>query len=120
MGRALILDATEQLVVSEGYASVTTWRVAGMIGLTAALVHYYFATTDDLLVATSGGRWNDTMSVSDKHSSRIGRCTHYGIFILILIAWHWVSGSCNGQSSQRRALRTTRIVGTTGNVRTGT
>jgi AcrR family transcriptional regulator len=39
-------------MVSEGYASVTTRRVAGMIALTAALVHYYFATTDDLLVAT--------------------------------------------------------------------
>jgi AcrR family transcriptional regulator len=52
VSRALILDATERLMVSEGYASVTTRRVASMIGLTAALVHYYFATTDDLLVAT--------------------------------------------------------------------
>ena len=51
MSRKLILDATERLMVSEGYASVTTRRVASMIGLTAALVHYYFPTTEDLLVA---------------------------------------------------------------------
>jgi AcrR family transcriptional regulator len=50
--RALLLDATERLMVSEGYASVTTRRVASIAGLTAALVHYYFRTTDDLLLAT--------------------------------------------------------------------
>lgn len=38
-------------MISEGYASVTTRRVAGIVGLTPALVHYYFPTTDDLLVA---------------------------------------------------------------------
>lgn len=39
-------------MVLEGYASVTTRRVASMVGLTAALVHYYYPTTEDLLVAT--------------------------------------------------------------------
>jgi AcrR family transcriptional regulator len=38
-------------MVSEGYASVTTRRVASTVGLTPALVHYYFPTTEDLLVA---------------------------------------------------------------------
>jgi AcrR family transcriptional regulator len=38
-------------MVAEGYAAVTTRRVASMVGLTAALVHYYFPTTEDLLVA---------------------------------------------------------------------
>ena len=52
MTRALLLDATERLMISEGYASVTTRRVAGLVELTPALVHYYFPTTDDLLVAT--------------------------------------------------------------------
>ena len=37
ISRALILDATEQLMVSEGYAAVTTRRVASLVGLTAAL-----------------------------------------------------------------------------------
>jgi AcrR family transcriptional regulator len=39
-------------MVLEGYASVTTRRVAGIVGQTAALVHYYYPTTEDLLVAT--------------------------------------------------------------------
>jgi AcrR family transcriptional regulator len=49
--KALLLDATERLMVLEGYAAVTTRRVASKVGLTAALVHYYFPTTDDLLLA---------------------------------------------------------------------
>lgn len=38
-------------MVTEGYAAVSTRRVASEVGLTAALVHYYFPTTGDLLVA---------------------------------------------------------------------
>jgi AcrR family transcriptional regulator len=49
--RTLILDTTEKLIVEEGYAAVTTRRVAERAGLKAPLVHYYFKTTDDLLVA---------------------------------------------------------------------
>ena len=49
--RGVLLDATERLMVLEGYAAVTTRRVAGEVGLTAALVHYYFPKTDDLLLA---------------------------------------------------------------------
>jgi AcrR family transcriptional regulator len=49
--RGVLLDATEQIMVTEGYAAVTTRRVASKVGLTAALVHYYYPTTEDLLVA---------------------------------------------------------------------
>jgi AcrR family transcriptional regulator len=47
----LLLDATEKLILAEGYAAVTTRRVAKEVGLTPALIHYYFPKTDDLLVA---------------------------------------------------------------------
>jgi AcrR family transcriptional regulator len=46
-----LLDATEELMLAEGYAAVSTRRVAKKVGPTPALVHYYFPTTDDLLVA---------------------------------------------------------------------
>ena len=49
--RELILDATELLMLREGYAAVTARRVAAEGGLTAPLVHYYYRTTDDLLLA---------------------------------------------------------------------
>ncbi len=49
--RALILDATEQLMRDEGYAAVSTRRVATQAGLKPSLVHYYFPTTEDLLLA---------------------------------------------------------------------
>lgn len=50
--RVRLLEVTEKLMLEEGYAAVTTRRVAKEIGLTPALVHYYFPTTDDLLIAT--------------------------------------------------------------------
>lgn len=61
--RALILNATEQLIRTEGYAAVSTRRVAAQAGLKPSLVHYYFPTTDDLLLALSrlGAEESDRM-----------------------------------------------------------
>jgi AcrR family transcriptional regulator len=49
--RALLLDAAERLMLEEGYAAVGIRRVAREIGVTPALVHYYFRTLDDLFLA---------------------------------------------------------------------
>jgi AcrR family transcriptional regulator len=49
--RAPILDAAEALMREEGYGAVSTRRVATRAGLKPSLVHYYFPTTDDLLIA---------------------------------------------------------------------
>jgi len=51
--RAVILEATEQLILEDGYAAVSTRKVAARAGLKPSLVHYYFPTTDDLLLAVS-------------------------------------------------------------------
>lgn len=49
--RAVLLDATEQLMLEEGYAAVTSRRVAARAGLKPQLVHYCFRTMDDLFLA---------------------------------------------------------------------
>jgi TetR/AcrR family transcriptional regulator, regulator of autoinduction and epiphytic fitness len=49
--RALILDTTERLMVEEGYAAVSTRRIALELGLNAATIHYYYPTTDDVFIA---------------------------------------------------------------------
>jgi AcrR family transcriptional regulator len=49
--RALLLDATETLMLDEGYAAVSSRRVAATADVKPALVHYYFPTMDDLFVA---------------------------------------------------------------------
>ena len=49
--RTAILDATEQVMIEEGYAAASTRRVAARAGLKPSLVHYYFPTTEDLHVA---------------------------------------------------------------------
>src|SRR5581483_3508955 len=48
--RSVLLDAAEQLMLREGYAAVTSRRVAAEAGLKHQLVHYYFATMDDLFL----------------------------------------------------------------------
>lgn len=49
--RDAILDATARIMVEEGYAAVTSRRVAARVGMHAGNVHYYFPTVDDLFVA---------------------------------------------------------------------
>src|SRR5512139_1349966 len=49
--RARLLDAAQALMVEEGYAAVTSRKVAARAGLKPQLVHYYFRTMDDLFVA---------------------------------------------------------------------
>jgi len=49
--RAVLLDAAETLMLQEGYAAVTSRRVAAAAGLKPQLVHYYFRTMDDLFLA---------------------------------------------------------------------
>jgi AcrR family transcriptional regulator len=73
--RTALLDATERLMLVEGYAAVSTRRVAKDVGVTPALVHYYFPVTDDLLVAVyrrAAERTleNFTKAISSDHSLR--------------------------------------------------
>ena len=46
-----ILAATEQLMLEQGYGSVTYRSVAAKAGVAAGLVQYYFPSLDDLFVA---------------------------------------------------------------------
>lgn len=49
--RTLIMDMTEKLMTEEGYAAVSSRRIAQELGLNAATVHYYYPTTDDVFIA---------------------------------------------------------------------
>ena len=49
--RDALLDAALHLLVEEGYASVTSRKLAGRAELKPQLVHYYFRTMDDLFLA---------------------------------------------------------------------
>ncbi len=63
--RALILDATERLMLNEGYAAVSSRRVAKEIDVKPSLIHYYFPTTDDLLLAVFRRAVEDTVDKQD-------------------------------------------------------
>jgi AcrR family transcriptional regulator len=49
--RAALVTAALELMVEGGYAAVTSRQVAAKAGLKPQLVHYYFRTMDDLLLA---------------------------------------------------------------------
>lgn len=49
--RTALVDAAQALMVEEGYAAVTSRKVAARAGLKPQLVHYYFRTMDDLFLA---------------------------------------------------------------------
>ncbi|CPR10961.1 TetR family transcriptional regulator [Mycobacterium bohemicum DSM 44277] len=46
--RDLLIDATVEIMVDEGYAAATSRRVAAKAGVKPALVHYYFPSMDEL------------------------------------------------------------------------
>jgi AcrR family transcriptional regulator len=47
---AALLDAAEQMLLKEGYARITTRRVAAEAGVNHGLVHYYFGSMEELLL----------------------------------------------------------------------
>ena len=42
------MDAAERLLIKEGYASISTRRVAAEAGLNHGLIHYYFGSMEEL------------------------------------------------------------------------
>jgi AcrR family transcriptional regulator len=48
--RTALLDAAEALMLQEGYAAVTTRRLAGAAGVNNGLIYYYFGTMDGLYI----------------------------------------------------------------------
>ena len=61
--RGVLLDAAEQLLLEEGYAAVTSRRVAERAGLKAQLVHYYFRTMEDLFLEVFRRRAEEGLGV---------------------------------------------------------
>jgi AcrR family transcriptional regulator len=64
--RLQLLDAAELLLVEEGYAAVTSRRVAAAAGLKPQLVHYYFRTMDDLFLAVFRRRADENLARVDQ------------------------------------------------------
>jgi AcrR family transcriptional regulator len=61
--RGVLLDAAEHLMLEEGYAAVTSRRVAEKAALKPQLVHYYFRTMDDLFLAAFRRRAEEGLEV---------------------------------------------------------
>jgi AcrR family transcriptional regulator len=60
--RSQLVDAAERLLLEEGYAAVTSRRVAATTGLKPQLVHYYFRTMDDLFLEVFRRRADENLA----------------------------------------------------------
>jgi TetR/AcrR family transcriptional regulator len=49
--RGLLIEAAAEIINTEGYAALSARRLAEKVGLKRQIVHYYFRTMDDLLLA---------------------------------------------------------------------
>jgi AcrR family transcriptional regulator len=67
--RARLLDAAERLLLAEGYAAVTSRRVAAEAELKPQLVHYYFRTMDDLFVEVFRRRADQNLEAFERSVS---------------------------------------------------
>jgi AcrR family transcriptional regulator len=54
--RARLIEAAEEIIRDEGHAALTARRLAERVGLKRQIVHYYFRTIEDLLIAVSRSR----------------------------------------------------------------
>ncbi len=70
--RAQLLDAAEQLLVEDGYASVTSRRVGAKAGLKPQLVHYYFRTMDELFAEVFRRRAEENLARFDREIAADG------------------------------------------------
>ena len=60
------MEATEKIICDEGYAAVSSRRVAEVAAIQQSLVYYYFESMDDLLVATFQRRTERGMARYEK------------------------------------------------------
>ncbi|MGH8995683.1 MAG: TetR/AcrR family transcriptional regulator [Acidimicrobiales bacterium] len=60
--REQLVGAAEKLLLEEGYAAVTSRRVAAKAGLKPQLVHYYFRTMDDLFLEVYRRRADENLA----------------------------------------------------------
>ena len=70
--RCQLLDAAERLLNAEGYAAVTSRRVAAEAGLKPQLVHYYFRTMDDLFLEVFRRRADENIARFERSIAQDG------------------------------------------------
>jgi AcrR family transcriptional regulator len=74
--RAQLLDAAELLMAEEGYAAVTSRRLAARAGLKPQLVHYYFRTMDDLFLEAFRRRAEENITRFEQAIAEDGSLTN--------------------------------------------
>ena len=52
--RLLLIEATINAISTHGLSNITLAKIAGLVGLTAATVNFYFDSKQSLLLATCG------------------------------------------------------------------
>lgn len=69
--RVQLLDAAETLLLEDGYAAVTSRKVAAKAGLKPQLVHYYFRTMDDLFLEVFRRRADENLARFEREVAQL-------------------------------------------------
>jgi AcrR family transcriptional regulator len=65
--RFRLLDITERVMIEDGYAAVSSRRIAKEAEVTPALIHYYFPTLDDLFLEVLRRRAKQQLERQERH-----------------------------------------------------
>ncbi|MET0804300.1 MAG: TetR/AcrR family transcriptional regulator [Acidimicrobiales bacterium] len=65
--RFRLLDITERVMIDDGYAAVSSRRIAKEAEVTPALIHYYFPTLDDLFLEVLRRRARQQLERQERH-----------------------------------------------------
>ena len=76
--RDMLIAATSQIMVEEGYAAATSRRVAAQAGVKPALVHYYFPRWTSCIWRCSGSALPSIWTGNRKRWPPTVRCTRSG------------------------------------------
>jgi AcrR family transcriptional regulator len=104
LARTALLNAAEKIMVTEGYAAVTTRRLGEVSKVNKALVYYYFDSMDDLFIALF--RRNAERSFERQRQILAGPQPLWGLWNAI----HEQSGNAitsefNALANHRKAIR---------------
>src|SRR5271163_2730098 len=76
--RTALLDATERVILKDGYLAVSARSIAARAGLKPQLVHYYFRTMDDLLREVFRRRAEENVARAERAIAADGSLGVYG------------------------------------------
>lgn len=70
--RAQIIEATRECIATKGYNTFSMKDIASAAGVSTGIIHYYFKTKDDLMLAVLNELVKEILQAVDRYVSELG------------------------------------------------